>query len=182
MLLYVTLRYVTSRYVRSDSYHKRFIRRTIRAVHVPSRVSNFRSQESVRSSRRVTCCAVLAWYSGVLLAGGPPPVVCPGLLVQYVFSCSPCVMAIVWGSWRWVRDFAALWRSSSAKCCIYCLTLVTQTVKLKCCLHSKWDSPCCHILVRLTPSSWNPAYVANETHLAAIFWWDSHRQVEILPT
>ena len=42
-----------------------------------------------------------------------------------------------------------------------------QTVNLKCCLLSKWDSPCCHILVRLSLSSWNAACLANETHLAA---------------
>ena len=42
-----------------------------------------------------------------------------------------------------------------------------QTFKLKCCLHSKWDSPCCHILVRLRLSSWNAVCKANETHLAA---------------
>ena len=30
-----------------------------------------------------------------------------------------------------------------------------QTVTLKYCLHSKWDLPCCHILMRLRLSSWN---------------------------
>jgi len=43
-----------------------------------------------------------------------------------------------------------------------------HTIKLKCCLHGKWDSPCCHILVRLRLSRWIAVCIPNETHLVKL--------------